>query len=151
VYLQPVIEAGDPIVVPQGTLVTFKAKANDETNLQFLWTPPAGLSDPTAIRPSLVAMRDQVYKLVATGENDCTAEDEVSVKILRPVNVPNAFSPNGDGINDRWQLNNLSDYPGATVEVFNRYGQRVFYSNGYTSSWDGTVSGKPLPVATYYY
>lgn len=151
VYLQPVIEAGDPIVVPQGTLVTFKAKANDEMNLQFLWTPAAGLSDPTAIRPSLIATRDQVYKLVATGENDCTAEDELSVKILRPVNVPNAFSPNGDGINDRWQLSNLADYPGATVEVFNRYGQRVFYSNGYTNSWDGTVSGKPLPVATYYY
>ena len=74
-----------------------------------------------------------------------------SVKILKPVKPPNVFSPNGDGINDKWMISNLSDYPGAFVEIFNRYGQRIFYSAGYNDPWDGTLSGKPLPVATYYY
>jgi len=48
-------------------------------------------------------------------------------------------------------IKNLEDYPGATVDLFNRYGQQIFHSNGYGSAWDGTVNGKPLPVATYYY
>jgi gliding motility-associated-like protein len=65
--------------------------------------------------------------------------------------VPNAFTPNGDGINDTWILANLSDYPGATVEVFNRYGQVVHRAMASALPWDGKFKGSPLPVATYYY
>jgi gliding motility-associated-like protein len=70
---------------------------------------------------------------------------------LRSPEIPNAFSPNGDGINDTWHIKYLESYPGATIEVFNRYGQRVFSSTGYDREWDGTADGKPLPVGTYYY
>jgi gliding motility-associated-like protein len=73
------------------------------------------------------------------------------VKVLKPVIVPNAFSPNADGVNDRWDLPNLGDYPGATVRVFNRNGQAVFFSNGYSTPWDGSYNGRPLPMGTYYY
>jgi len=73
--------------------------------------------------------------------------DEGSLKI----SVPNAFSPNGDGINDTWVITHLSAYPGATVQVFNRYGQLVFQSENNSKTWDGTYNGKPLPMATYYY
>lgn len=65
--------------------------------------------------------------------------------------VPNAFTPNGDGINDNWQLDGLAAYPQAEVQVFNRYGQRVYLSHGYNVPWDGTYKGLPLPVGTYYY
>jgi gliding motility-associated-like protein len=109
------------------------------------------LSNASALRPLLQAMIDETYTLTATGEGQCTAADFLKVKILKPVKVPNAFSPNGDGIHDTWDITNLSDYPGCTVEVFNRYGQRVFYSAGYGTPWNGTVGGKPLPMATYYY
>ncbi|OQP61850.1 hypothetical protein A3860_30760 [Niastella vici] len=151
VYLQPVIDAGPSFTVPQGTVVQFNPTANDSTVLVFNWSPPTGLSNPHVLRPLLPAMMDETYTLTATGEGQCTAADFLKVKILKPVNVPNAFSPNGDGIHDTWVITNLSDYPGCTVEVFNRYGQRVFYSAGYGTPWDGTVSGKPLPMATYYY
>jgi gliding motility-associated-like protein len=70
---------------------------------------------------------------------------------LELIDVPNAFSPNGDGVHDTWDITNLIDYPGCTVEVFNRYGQRVYYSAGYGTPWNGNVGGKPLPMATYYY
>lgn len=151
VYLQPVIDAGPSFVVPQGTTVTFNPKVNDSTTISFAWSPGTGLSDATILRPSLVAMADGTYTLTATGEGNCTATDEITVKILKPVKIPNAFSPNGDGINDRWEVTNLGDYPGATVEVFNRYGQPVFYSSGYAQPWDGRLKGNHLPVATYYY
>ena len=95
-------------------------------------------------------MEDQTYTLTAVGAFGCTATDQMTVKILKPVKVPNVFSPNGDNIHDQWVIPNLADYPGATVEVFNRYGQQVFYSVSYTA-WDGTYKGKQLPVGTYYY
>jgi gliding motility-associated-like protein len=94
---------------------------------------------------------NQLYQLTVTGDHNCTDTASVTVKLLREVKVPNVFSPNGDGINDFWQLPNLSDYPGCTVEVFNRYGQRVYYSLGYDVPWNGTQTGKALPVGVYYY
>ena len=65
--------------------------------------------------------------------------------------IPNAFSPNGDGINDTWIIDYLNSYPGVTVQVFNRYGQAVYRSVGYSRPWDGTYNNQPLPVGTYYY
>jgi gliding motility-associated-like protein len=67
------------------------------------------------------------------------------------ITIPNSFSPNGDGRNDLWEIKNLSAYPHNTVEVFNRYGQRLFRSIGYNIAWDGTFKGQPVPPATYYY
>ncbi|WP_205513734.1 PKD domain-containing protein [Longitalea arenae] len=151
VYLQPVIDAGPSFTVPQGTVVQFNPTANDSTVLTFNWSPGTGLNNANVLRPLLQAMADATYTLTALGEGQCTASDQLTVKILKPVKIPNVFSPNGDGIHDTWNITNLSDYPGATVEVFNRYGQRVFYSAGYGKPWDGTVGGKLLPMATYYY
>jgi gliding motility-associated-like protein len=150
VYLQPVIDAGQSFVVPQGTTIQFTATANDP-NISFLWSPANGLSNPAILKPTLVAIADQIYTLIAMGQGGCIATDDINVKILKPVKIPNAFSPNGDGTNDRWVIANISDYPGATVEVFNRYGQSVYFSEGYNVPWNGTIRGAELPVATYYY
>jgi gliding motility-associated-like protein len=73
------------------------------------------------------------------------------VKLLLKPLIPNIFSPNGDGIHDKWQIDFLDTYPGCTVEIFNRYGQIVFRSLGYSTPWDGTVNGKQVPIGTYYY
>ncbi len=151
VYLQPVIDAGPSFIVPEGTIITFNPRANDSTVLQFYWTPTGGLSNASVLRPQIVALQNQTYRLTAIGQGNCSASDTLTVKILRPVQVPNAFSPNGDGINDTWLINNLVDYPGATVEIYNRYGQMVYQSNGYNQPWNGTHKGAPLPFATYYY
>jgi len=151
VYLQPVIDAGPSFIVPQGTYIKFNPSANDSTVLNFLWTPSGGLPNPTLLRPTIMAMANQTYTLTATGQGNCSASDTMTVRILKPVNVPNSFSPNGDGINDNWLIPNLAEYPGCMVEVYNRYGQMVYHSNGYNTPWDGTFKGAPLPFATYYY
>jgi gliding motility-associated-like protein len=56
-------------------------------------------------------------------------------------------------VHDKWIIRNLELYSNAVVEVFNRYGSKVFERRGYNSSnaWDGTMNGSPLPVGTYYY
>lgn len=151
IYLQPVVDAGPSFVVTEGTVVQFKPVVNDETGLTFRWTPVTDLTNPDVLRPQLTVMDDATYTLTATGLGGCTASDDLTVKVFKPVKAPNAFSPNGDGINDTWVLTNLADYPGCSIEIFNRNGQRVYQSTGYDMPWDGTMNGHPLPLATYYY
>jgi gliding motility-associated-like protein len=68
-----------------------------------------------------------------------------------PVTIPNAFTPNGDGINDVWNIKSLIDYPSCLVSIFTRYGSLIFQSRGYAKPWDGNYNGSPLPTGTYYY
>jgi len=65
--------------------------------------------------------------------------------------IPNTFTPNGDGINDTWDIRYINAYSNCTVSVFTRYGQKVYSSLGYAVPWDGTYNGKLLPTGTYYY
>ena len=65
--------------------------------------------------------------------------------------IPNTFTPNGDGINDTWDIKYLERYPNSTVAVFNRWGQKLFSSAGYPAPWDGKYNGAVLPAGTYYY
>ena len=150
VHQQPVIDAGRDYILPQGTAVQLTATSNSPA-FTFSWSPSMGLSKADTLNPVLTALQDQTYTLTATGSFGCTASDFFTVKILKPVKVPNVFSPNGDNIHDKWMIPNLADYPGCTVEIFNRYGQQVFYSISYGIPWDGKMKGKDLPVGTYYY
>ena len=67
------------------------------------------------------------------------------------VAIPNAFTPNGDGINDVWNIKSLIDYPSCLVSIFTRYGSLIYQSRGYAKPWDGVYNGSPLPTGTYYY
>ncbi|MGY3214420.1 FG-GAP-like repeat-containing protein [Mucilaginibacter sp. HD30] len=77
----------------------------------------------------------------------------IVMDILKPIGItiPNAFSPNGDGINDVWEIGGLADYTDYVLKVFNRNGMLLFQSKGYTQAWDGLFNGKKLPTGTYYY
>jgi gliding motility-associated-like protein len=80
-----------------------------------------------------------------------TYVNAVLIVVPAGINIPNAFSPNGDGINDTWNITNLDSYPKATVEIMNRYGSRVYFSNGYSGAWDGNHNGVQVPFGVYYY
>ena len=69
-----------------------------------------------------------------------------------PLIIHNAFSPNGDLINDLWNIGNSDLYPEMEVTIYNRWGQSVWKSEkGYPDPWDGKSNGKPLPVDSYHY
>ena len=76
----------------------------------------------------------------------------LTVKAIPPtVVIPNAFTPNGDGINDLWNIKSIEAYPKCIISVYSRYGTLVYQSKGYARSWDGTSNGTPVPTGTYYY
>ena len=68
-----------------------------------------------------------------------------------PFAIPGGISPNGDGVNEYWDIQGLEDYPNATVTVFNRWGQKVYSGTSQDPAWDGTTNGRECPTADYYY
>ena len=121
-------------------------------NLSYLWTPGTYLNDNTLLTPICSAPDDITYTLMLIGDGGCSVSKDIFVLVLKPPKAPNAFSPNGDGINDTWKIQQLERYPDATVDVFDRYGQLVYAAINYTIPWDGrNKAGKPLPIGTYYF
>ena len=147
----PTANAGPDKVVLEGGQVQLTPALNAGFPVNYTWSPSTALDNPNIADPFASPTDDITYTLTVSSVAGCTASDQVFVKVLYKPQIPNIFSPNGDGIHDRWVINFLESYPGCTVEVFNRYGQRIYYSIGYTNPWDGTVNGKPVPVGTYYY
>ena len=92
--------------------------------------------------------------LYATSAAGCTDSITKLPFIVIPdsaLRIPNAFSPNGDGTNDTWEIRGLPGYPTSRIDIFDRYGRSVYSSTGYTRPWDGTCRNSPVPVGTYYY
>ncbi len=98
--------------------------------------------------------QDQEIWVNVTDEYGCMGSDTIVIRACGDVEIPTAFTPNNDGHNDRWQIDALIIYPECTVDVYNRWGDRVFHSDGYGSDqfWDGTSNkGKKLPMDAYYF
>ena len=151
-----VLPAPDIIAGPDTTVYHF-----EEVELyafgaeSFVWTPTEGLSDPSISNP--VALPDQTtaYIVTGTGPNGCKSTDTALIQIL-PVcfkfATANAFSPNGDGINDKFRLVTAADDELVSMEIFNRWGAKVFSTNSLENGWDGTDgNGVPQEVGMYVY
>ncbi len=147
----PVVSAGPDLHVLEGGQATIKATATGSSAYQYLWTPASYLSNPNVLQPITKPLADITYTLKVTGAGGCITSDDVFIKVLLAPQIPNAFSPNGDGINDTWNIKYIDSYPGAIIQVFDRYGRQVFYSVGYNQQWVGKLNGKDLPVGVYYY
>ena len=153
VYPNPSINAGPDRVLLEGGSLTLEAVSSGN-NLQYLWSPASYLSSPAILTPMVVnPLNDITYHVVVTATGGCTATDDVFIKILKSPKIPNTFTPNGDGINERWTIKYLESYPNCKIQVFTRAGQLVYETNAYSdaTAWDGTYKNNLLPLDTYYY
>ncbi len=92
------------------------------------------------------------YTLMVEDAQGCTGN--VSFEVLLfcgKSGIPNTFSPNGDGINDVWTINDLEGDQEVVIMVFDRNGREVFHSRGYGMPWDGSFRGRLVPIGAYYY
>lgn len=116
----------------------------------YLWSPSTYLNEDNIRNPIITPLKTIQYTFQATNDANCIATQIVLVKVLEKIDIPNTFSPNGDGVNDNWVIKGLEDYAGATIDVYNRNGLLVYKSIKYIP-WDGTYKGKLLSNGTYYY
>lgn len=151
VFPTPVADAGPDKFVLEGGKVLLTPRLISNMPVTYTWSPSAGLSNPTIASPDASPATDQIYTLTVTSDKGCTTTDNVFVKLLLAPVIPNIFSPNGDGIHDRWEIQYLESYPGCVVQIYNRYGQLIFKMLNYTTPWDGRINGQDAPVGTYYY
>jgi gliding motility-associated-like protein len=119
-----------------------------------LWTatPVDPVFNATVLNPIVKPLVTTNYTITATNAIGCTASGSVLVTVIPYcILVANAFSPNGDGINDFWSVYRQNDcLSKVKLNVFNRYGSKVYESGDYRNGWDGTYKGKPVPDGTYY-
>lgn len=136
VHPKPVVDAGPDRILITGNTITLSAKAVGE-NVSYVWSPPDHISDVSSLSPVVTPPSDWTYILSALSEYGCINEDRMNVKVVAGIFVPTAFTPNGDGKNDRWEIPFLDPAFGAEVSVYNRWGQRVYHVVGAVVSWDG--------------
>jgi gliding motility-associated-like protein len=126
-----------------------------------LWVHIIDPSSYDSIRWSTHSTSDSIF-ITTSGSysvsaymGGCNATKSFTVTVNNsPHNDPviaNLFTPNGDGYNDHWEILNLADAGPCQVNVFNRYGEKVYSSSDYNNDWDGTSNGKRLANDTYYY
>jgi gliding motility-associated-like protein len=109
------------------------------------------LSDKTITNPLAKPIVSTLYKIEVSTNKNCVATDSVWVRIASDLFIPNVFSPNGDGINDNWEVEDKAKVLYLKASIFNRYGKLVKTLFGNKIAWDGLYNGQPLPMATYYY
>ena len=142
--------AGPDAIIIAGDIHTIVATASSGS---YLWTPAVGLNSTSTLNPSASPSQTTTYTLKVTTSQGCVASDSMVLTVVPYCIKPmEAFSPNGDGINDLWLVTNGTGcLDKAKAEVFNRYGAKVYESNDYKNNWNGTYNGKLLPDGTYYY
>ncbi|HBS86863.1 MAG TPA: hypothetical protein DEA97_09915 [Bacteroidales bacterium] len=110
------------------------------TPYEYLWSGSQTTED-------LSGLTGGIYTVTVTDLNGCVVSG--SYEFIINLDIPDAFSPNGDGANDGWEIVGIDQYPGCRVEIYNRWGQMIFESNGYNEMWDGTYNGQEMPHGSY--
>ena len=112
----------------------------------YLWWN--GSSD----NPINLGMSPGNYSITVTDTNGCFVDTNFQIATITSDCVPNVFSPNGDGINDSWSLEDTFLYAESEVRIYGRFGKLIFQSVGYHTPWDGTnENGQDLPDGVYFY
>ncbi|HER08415.1 MAG TPA: T9SS type B sorting domain-containing protein [Bacteroides sp.] len=119
----------------------------------YRWEPSTGLNDSSIPDPVASPVESILYFVFGTNQYGCEESDSVFIEVIEDIRAYNVFSPNGDGVNDFFDIENAARFPDMVVEVYSRWGDKLFSSKGYDdgSRWDGTARGKDVPVGTYYY
>lgn len=149
VHQNPIIDLGnDTSICEAGEILVLEL---DTLYSSYLWT----LGDEfwtTSYLNLDVSSEQRKFYLEVEDQWGCIGYDTITVSFCGEFLIPNAFTPNGDGSNDEWRIDNLAFFPEVSVDIYDRRGERVFHSKGYEKAWDGTDSnGRKMPMDSYYY
>ena len=141
----------DTVIAVRQPLQLFSVDVNNSGFNNYIWSPIYGLNNPFAQNPVAVLDRDITYYVSASNSIGCTAFDTVKIKVYQgpELYVPNAFTPNGDMVNDYLKVIVIGMKEFHFFRIYNRYGQLVFTTTDPAKGWDGKVNGKLQTIGTY--
>ncbi|WP_159453764.1 FG-GAP-like repeat-containing protein [Ohtaekwangia koreensis] len=122
----------------------------------YTWEPSATLSNATIANPVATPLSSTTYKVTGLDANGCEGTASIDLKVAGDATVNklkpgNFISPNNDGPNELWVVENIQTYPQCGIAIYDDKGVRVYEAKPYQNNWDGTFNGKRLPDGVYYY
>lgn len=145
------VDAGADAVIHSGDIVQLNAVPSRPGNFNYVWMPSTALSNPNIKNPTAQPVVPTTYTVVCTEDVGCTATDSLFINIIPFVYLPNAFTPNGDGLND-----DFFPIPGddkivfTSFNIYDRWG-KIIYTTSENKPWDGKSKGKECEIGTYVY
>ncbi|MDR6785348.1 gliding motility-associated-like protein [Pedobacter africanus] len=147
---QLLIEASPGTSVSKGQTLDLRASGA----AGYTWANAAGIisgqnSATLTVRPA----QTTTYTVTGTSAAGCTSTQSITITVIEDYNLVanNVLTPNGDGKNDFFVIQNIDMYPNNEVRIFDRAGRAIYSKKGYNNEWDGTINGTPLHEETYYY
>jgi len=134
----PYIELGETVYIEPGSMLELHAGAGFS---EYLWSTESSDS-------IIMVNQGGTYWVKVTNQYGCKDADTILVNELG-LNVPNAFSPNGDGLNDRFRIKGFEPNETVLLQIFNRWGNLIFETHDLDKGWDGTSADGPILAGTY--
>jgi gliding motility-associated-like protein len=136
--------------------LTPQAMLTASGGIKYTWEPATFISNTHVNNPVVSPPSDTWYSVNVENQNGCKGKDSILVKSsfvvgASPFQVPGAFTPNSDGLNDCFSLRNWGPVDYFDILIYDRWGYLVFHSNNINSCWDGTVKGIPQGAGTFVY
>jgi gliding motility-associated-like protein len=151
--------SGTAISTPPGNNVTISKGFTSQLNVtgsglvSYSWSPNTALSSTNIANPVATPTQSTTYSVTVTNTLGISTVLSVVINVIEDYNITptNVITPNGDGINDFWLINNLNSYPDNYVRIFDKAGRMLYEVKNYQNNWDGTLDGHVLSESAYYY
>lgn len=139
----------NPVVDCYNDRVILTAKGAEH----YSWSPAVYCDEPDQATTKVKPPHTLVFRVEGSNAYGCKSEDTITVFISNEViiKVPNAFTPNGDQLNDKIRPLVFCGFTLTDFAIYNRWGEQVFISQDLATGWDGTFNGMPCSANTYYY
>jgi len=146
-----IFAGNDTVIAINQPLPLLASDVNNTGFLTYTWSPAYGLDNPFIKNPVAILNRDIQYTVFAQNTYGCTGTDDIKIKVYKgpEIYVPNAFTPDGDGMNDVLSPIIAGMKAFHYFRIFNRYGQMVFSTSNAANGWDGYFKSAKQPVDTY--
>lgn len=147
IFSDGVINAGDDEFIFAGESV----QLNGTANAPFHWEPATGLSDPSILNPIASPVSTTTYTLMSGDTSGCISNDEVTVTVDNSASIlaPSAFSPNGDGVNDKFRVFTNGIDKLIRMEIYDRWGKVVYSTSDIAGEWNGIHKSELCDVGVY--
>jgi len=121
--------------------------------VKYQWSADPSLSALTTSNPVAKPLINNVYELTVTNKSGATTVVYITIEVMDDFNITpnNIITPDGDGVNDFWKVENIENYPDNEVMIFDKAGRVIFRQKGYANTWDGRLNQSVLTEGVYYY
>lgn len=141
-------------VIPKDTSISLGKPVDLQAwgAILYNWSPIDYLDNPDFANPVSKPMESIIYRVTGENQYGCKNTETVNIVVNKDytLDINNLFSPNGDNVNDVWDIG-ISLYDDNELVIYNRWGVEVFRQKNYADNWDAIFKGEPLPEGAYYY